>query len=221
VSIADNVAAVEARIQAACRRAGRARDEITLVAVSKTFPAESISEALAAGVTNIGENRVQEARDKKPLVPAPARWHLIGHLQSNKAKDAVRLFDVIETLDSVDLAQKVARAAEADGKDRARDVLLEVNIGDEPQKSGVPPAEVESVVRAVHGMTALRLRGLMALPPVSTPEETRRYFRRLRGIRDQLGLEHVSMGMSEDFEMAIEEGSTIIRVGRAIFGERR
>jgi uncharacterized pyridoxal phosphate-containing UPF0001 family protein len=100
-------------------------------------------------------------------------------------------------------------------------VLLEVNIGDEPQKSGVPPAEVESVVRAVHGMTALRLRGLMALPPVSTPEETRRYFRRLRGIRDQLGLEHVSMGMSEDFEVAIEEGSTIIRVGRAIFGERR
>jgi len=136
VSIAENLAAVEARISAACRRAGRKRSEVTLVAVSKTFPADRVTEAIAAGVTDIGENRVQEARDKKPLVHGSARWHLIGHLQSNKAKDAVRIFDVIETVDSVELAQKIA----------ACDVLLQVNIGDEPQKSGVAPGDVESVV---------------------------------------------------------------------------
>ncbi len=218
VSIAENLAAVEGRIRAACGRAGRKPDAVTLVAVSKTFSADKVDEAIAAGVRHIGENRVQEARDKKPQVRASARWHLIGHLQSNKAKDAVRLFDVIETVDSVDLAEKLARAAEAAGK--AQDVLLQVNIGDEPQKSGVAPAEVETVARAVRDLPALRLLGLMALPPVGTPEETRRYFQRLRGIRDQLGLEHLSMGMSEDFEIAIEEGSTMVRIGRAIFGSR-
>lgn len=216
MSIAENVTAVEARIHAACERAGRRREEVTLVAVSKTFPAASIDEAIAAGIKEIGENRVQEARDKKPEVRGDARWHLVGHLQSNKAKDAVRLFDVIESLDSIDLAQKIALA----GKPQAQDVLLQVNIGDEPQKSGVPPAEVESAVRAIRQMSSLRLLGLMALPPICTPEETRQYFRRLRAMRDQLGLEHLSMGMSEDFETAIEEGSTMIRVGRAIFGER-
>jgi PLP dependent protein len=215
VSIAENVAAVEARIRAACARAGRQRDEVTLVAVSKTFPAAFVEEAIAAGVTDIGENRVQEARDKKPQVRGAARWHLIGHLQSNKAKDAVRLFQVIETVDSIELAQKLARAAE-----REIDVLLQVNIGDEVQKSGVPPADVESMAREVRAMQPLRLGGLMALPPLGTPEETRRYFRRLRAMRDQLGLQHLSMGMTEDFEIAIEEGSTLVRIGRAIFGAR-
>jgi pyridoxal phosphate enzyme (YggS family) len=216
VSIAENLAAVEARIGAACERAGRERGEVTLVAVSKTFPAARIDEAIAAGIKEIGENRVQEARDKKSQVRGHARWHLVGHLQSNKAKDAVRLFDVIESLDSLDLAQKIARAE----KPQAQDVLLQVNIGDEPQKSGVPPAEVENMVRAVRQMSSLRLLGFMALPPMGTPAETRQYFRRLRAMRDQLGLEHLSMGMSEDFETAIEEGSTMIRVGRAIFGAR-
>ncbi len=215
VSIAENLAAVEARIRAACERAGRKRDAVALVAVSKTFAPSMIDEAIAAGITEIGENRVQEARDKKPQVRGAARWHLIGHLQSNKAKDAVRLFDVIETIDSIDLAQKLARAA-----DKAIDVLLQVNIGDEPQKSGVAPTEVESIAREVRAMKPLRLCGLMALPPIGAPEETQRYFRQLRAMRDQLGLEHLSMGMSEDFEMAIEEGSTIVRIGRAIFGPR-
>lgn len=218
MSIADNVAAVEARIGSACRRAGRRREEITLVAVSKTFPASRVDEAIAAGMTHIGENRVQEAKTKKPDVRGKARWHLIGHLQSNKARDAVRLFDVVETVDSLELAQKLARAAEAEGK--ALDVLLQVNIGDEPQKSGVAPAEVEALAGQVRGMASLRLLGLMALPPVSPPEETRNYFRDLRTMRDRLGLEQLSMGMSEDFEMAIEEGSTIVRIGRAIFGAR-
>jgi pyridoxal phosphate enzyme (YggS family) len=215
VTIAENLAAVEARIRSACDRAGRKRSEVTLVAVTKTFGADRVDEAIAAGVTHVGENRVQEARDKKSQVRNAARWHLIGHLQSNKAKDAVRIFDVIETVDSVDLAQKIARAS-----DSARDVLLQVNIGDEPQKSGILPADVESTVRQIGGIDGLRLLGLMAIPPVGTPDDARRYFRRLRQIRDQIGLEHLSMGMSEDFEIAIEDGSTMVRIGRAIFGPR-
>ena len=212
MTIAENLAAVEQRIAAACGRAGRNRSEVTLVAVSKTFPADRIDEAIAAGVTHIGENRVQEARDKKPLVHAAARWHLIGHLQSNKAKDAVRIFDVIETVDSVDLAQKIARASEA-----ARDVLLQVNIGEEAQKSGVAPKDVEAMARQIRGISGVNLTGLMAIPPLG---DARPHFRRLRALRDQIGLEQLSMGMSEDFEIAIEEGSTMVRIGRAIFGPR-
>ncbi len=218
MSIRENFAAVEQRIRGACARAGRQRSDVTLVAVSKTFPASYVDEAIAAGATNIGENRVQEARDKKPQVHGAARWHLIGHLQSNKAKDAVRLFDVIETIDSAELAGKLARAAEAAGK--VQDVLLEINIGDEPQKSGVVPADLESIARDVRAFASLRLLGLMSIPPHGTPEETRGYFRKLRAMRDALGLQHLSMGMSEDFELAIEEGSTMVRIGRAIFGER-
>jgi len=212
VPIAENLAAVEARIHTACARAGRKRSDVTLVAVSKTFGADRIDEAIAAGVTHIGENRVQEARDKKPQVRGTARWHLIGHLQSNKAKDAVRLFDVIETVDSVELAQKIARAAE-----KAQDVLLQVNIGDEPQKSGILPSDVSNIVQQIRAINGVNLLGLMAIPPVGDP---RKHFRRLREIRDQVGLEHLSMGMSEDFEIAIEEGSTMVRIGRAIFGPR-
>ena len=218
MSIRDNVHAVERRIADACARAGRRRDEVTLVAVSKTFPASMVSEALAAGVTAVGENRVQEARDKKPLAGGSARWHLIGHLQSNKAKDAVRLFDVIQTIDSVELAEKVARAAAAAGK--VQEVLLEVNLGDEPQKSGATPAELDALAAGVRALDPLRLRGLMAIPPAGAPEATRRWFRALRAHRDRLGLADLSMGMTEDFEAAIEEGATIVRVGRAIFGER-
>ena len=218
MSVRDNLSAVEGRIRAACERAGRRRDEVTLVAVSKTFPASSVEEAVAAGATDIGENRVQEARDKKPQVGGSARWHLIGHLQSNKAKDAVRLFDVIETVDSTDLAQKIARAAEAAGK--AQDVLLEVNVGKKPQKNGILPGDVERIARDVQRISSLRLLGLMAIPPHGSAEETRRWFRELRAMRDRLGLQELSMGMSEDFETAIEEGSTMVRIGRAIFGER-
>jgi pyridoxal phosphate enzyme (YggS family) len=218
VSIRDNVAAVEERITRACVRAGRAREEVKLVAVSKTFPAEFVDEAIAAGITDLGENRVQEARDKKPLVQGSARWHLIGHLQTNKAKDAVKLFDVIQAVDSLDLAEKLARAAEGQGK--AVEVMLQVNVGDEPQKSGLARAEVDAIAKQVAALTPLHLIGLMAIPPVGKPDESRPYFRELRSMRDALGLKELSMGMSEDFEAAIEEGSTIVRVGRAIFGSR-
>jgi pyridoxal phosphate enzyme (YggS family) len=218
VTIRENVAGVEERIARACARSGRTRAEVTLVAVSKTFPASFIDDAIDAGITEVGENRVQEAREKKPLVRGAARWHLIGHLQTNKAKDAVKLFDVIQAVDSLDLAEKLARAAEAHGK--RQDVMLQVNIGDEPQKSGIGRAEVEAVARQATALASLRVIGLMAIPPIGTPDASRPYFRELRSMRDALGLKHLSMGMSEDFEAAIEEGSTMVRVGRAIFGSR-
>jgi pyridoxal phosphate enzyme (YggS family) len=218
VSIRDNVAEVRQRVADACARVGRDASDVTLIAVTKVFPADFVDQAIAAGITDIGENRVQEARDKKPLVHGSARWHLIGHLQSNKAKDAVRLFDVVQTVDSVDLAQKIARAAEAAGK--RQEILLQVNVGNEEQKSGAARAEVPALVQALRGIDAIDLRGLMAIPPLGTAEETRRYFRELRALRDDVGVEQLSMGMSEDFEVAIEEGATIVRVGRAIFGSR-
>jgi PLP dependent protein len=210
-----NVAAVEERIAAACHRAGRDRSEVRLVAVSKTFPAADVEHAVAAGMTDIGENKVQEARDKKPSVGSNARWHLIGHLQSNKAKDAVRLFDVIQTVDSFELAEKLSRAAAAAGK--RQDVLLQVNVGRETQKSGVAPEETAALVQRIAALESLRVTGLMTIPPVG---EARRHFRELRAMRDDLGLTELSMGMTDDFETAIEEGATIIRVGRAIFGSR-
>lgn len=213
-----NLLAVERRIVAACDRCDRRREEITLVAVTKTFPAAVVDAAIAAGATDIGENRVQEARDKKAVVAAAARWHLIGHLQSNKAKDAVRLFDTIHTIDSVELAEKLARAAASAGK--RQDVLIEVNIGREPQKSGIDPAEVSSVAAAIQRIDSLSLLGLMTIPPIGEAEAIRPYFRELRKIKEDLGLAHLSMGMTDDFEVAIEEGATIIRVGRAIFGSR-
>ena len=216
--IAANVAEIEARVAAACVRAGRARGEVLLVAVSKTFTAADVDHALAAGIAEVGENRVQEARDKRPEVSRSARWHLIGHLQSNKAKDAVRLFDVIQTVDSLSLAQKIATAAAGAGK--RQQILLQVNIGREPQKSGADPDETASLARSIGELENVELRGLMAIPPADDAEGTRRCFRDLRLLRDELGLADLSMGMSEDFETAIEEGSTIIRVGRAIFGSR-
>jgi len=222
--IRTNLAAIEARIVTACSRAGRPRQSVTLVAVSKTFPATAVDAAVAAGATDVGENRVQEMREKIAEASSKPRWHLIGHLQSNKAKDAVLLASVIHSIDSVALAEKVARAAAAQGK--TQEILLEVNIGREEQKSGIVPVEAERVTVEIAKLPALALRGLMAIPPVGTPEETRRWFIALRELRDRLhpgmpaGFEHLSMGMSEDFEVAIEEGATMVRVGRAIFGPR-
>jgi pyridoxal phosphate enzyme (YggS family) len=225
-----NLAAVEARIAAACARAGRSRDEVTLVAVTKTVPAADVDLAVAAGVTNVGENKVQEARDKQPLVGdrqsclsgqagSPLlRWHLIGHLQSNKAKDAIRLFDVIQTVDSIELAERLARLAESASK--RQDVLLQVNVGGEEQKSGAAPLDVAAIARRVQSLGALHLIGLMTIPPLGEAEQMRPYFSQLRAMRDDLGLEQLSMGMTDDFEVAIEEGATIVRVGRAIFGSR-
>ena len=218
--VRENVASVRSRIAAACARAGRRPDSVTLIAVSKTFPASAVDEAIEAGITDVGENRVQEAREKRPLVRAatPAVWHLIGHLQSNKAKEAVRLFEVIQTVDSLELAGKIARAAESQGK--RQEILLEVNVGGEAQKSGATKDVLAGLASDVRNMPSLRLRGLMAIPPAGTAEQTRPYFRELRTLRDELGLEHLSMGMSEDFEVAVEEGATLVRVGRAIFGSR-
>lgn len=207
-----NIAALESRIAAACARAGRKRGEVTLVAVSKTFPAADVELAIEAGMTDIGENKVQEAREKQPAVARAARWHLIGHLQSNKVKDAVRLFDVIQTVDSVELAEKIVRAAEAVG--RKPELLLQVNIGREPQKSGADPSEVAALAGRIE------LRGLMAILPLGEADEMRPYFRELRALRDDCGLKELSMGMTDDFEVAIEEGATIVRIGRAIFGSR-
>jgi pyridoxal phosphate enzyme (YggS family) len=216
--IRENIGALETRIAAACARAGRERSAVTLVAVSKTFPASDVTAAIAAGMSDVGENKVQEARDKKPSVDGTARWHLIGHLQSNKAKDAVRLFDVIQSVDSLDLAEKLARAA--DGAGKRQEVLLQVNIGREAQKSGADPDDVDELARRIGGLPSLRLAGVMAIPPAGEPNEMRPYFRQLRALRDGTGLRELSMGMTDDFEVAIEEGATVIRVGRAIFGSR-
>jgi hypothetical protein len=223
--ISDNLAAIEQRISAACARAGRPRNGVKLVAVSKTFPAGFIDAAVALGVTDIGENRVQELRDKLVSVSARPRYHLIGHLQSNKAKDAARIFDVIHTIDSADLARRVSRQAAA--FDKTIEVLIEVNIGGEEQKSGVAPAEAEPLGAAISELPSLELIGLMTIPPLAEPEATRAYFRSLRELRDSIGprlgsqrFSELSMGMTDDFEIAIEEGSTMIRLGRAIFGAR-
>jgi pyridoxal phosphate enzyme (YggS family) len=171
-----------------------------------------------AGVAALGENRVQEAKEKIELLGHPVPWHLIGSLQTNKARDAARLFDWIQSVDRVELARELSRRA----GDRVLDVLLQVNLGEEPQKGGVAPAESKRLCEAVSGLPGLRVRGLMAIPPASTnPEHTRPYFRRLRELRDELGLEHLSMGMSADYEVAIEEGATMVRVGTAIFGARQ
>lgn len=213
-----NLQAVERRIVAACDAAGRPRQSVQLVAVSKTFPASDVALAIAAGATDVGENKVQEARDKKPSVAPAARWHLIGHLQSNKVKDAVRLFDVLQTVDSIELAERIARVAETAGK--PQEVLLQVNIGREAQKSGAAPEEVADLARRITALPSLHLSGLMAIPPAGEAEQMRPYFRELRTMRDDLGLSELSMGMTDDFEVAIEEGATILRVGRAIFGAR-
>jgi pyridoxal phosphate enzyme (YggS family) len=216
--IAANLAAVERRIAAACERASRRREEVTLVAVTKTFPAADVDHVIAAGALHVGENKVQEARGKKPSVTGAARWHLIGHLQSNKAREAVQVFDVIQTVDSLTLAEKIARSAESLGK--LQEVLLQVNIGREAQKSGAEIDDVARIARGTGHIASLHLTGLMAIPPAGAAEEMRPYFRELKRMRDDLGLAELSMGMTDDFEVAIEEGATIVRVGRAIFGAR-
>ena len=218
LDIRANLGRVQEAVARACARAGRSPDHVLLIAVSKTVEAERIRLAVAAGVAALGENRVQEARDKIEVLGRPVPWHLIGSLQTNKAKDAARLFDWIHSVDRLDLARELSRRAPSE---RGLDILLQVNLGDEPQKGGVAPAEVKPLCEAVIGLPGLRVRGLMAIPPVTPdPDATRPYFRRLRALCDELGLEQCSMGMSADFEMAIEEGATMVRVGTAIFGPR-
>jgi PLP dependent protein len=210
--------AVEERIHAACQRSGRNRSDITLVAVTKVFPASVIGEAYDVGLRHFGENYVQEFGDKLPqLGPMPeARFHLIGHLQSNKAKPAADLFDVIQTVDT----SKLARRLDAIGK--KLEVMIEVKLSPEEAKAGADPAIVPELMEAIRGCPNLRLAGLMTMPPWSDePELSRPYFRRLRDLEKSLGVGGLSMGMSHDFEAAIEEGATHIRVGTALFGKRR
>jgi len=212
-----NLGRVQESVARACARAGRSPDHVLLIAVSKTMEAERIRLAIEAGVAALGENRVQEAKEKIAALGHPVPWHLIGSLQTNKARDAARLFDWIHSVDRLDLARELSRRA----GDRVLNVLLQVNLGDEPQKGGIAPAEVKRLAESVAGLPGLRVRGLMAIPPAAeNPEDTRPHFRRLRELRDELGFEHCSMGMSADYEVAIEEGATMVRVGTAIFGPR-
>lgn len=214
----DRLAQVEERIARACGRAGRAREEITLIAVSKTFPADAIREAYAAGLRDFGENYVQEFESKKPALAdlEGARFHLIGHLQSNKSKRAAELFDVIQTLDTIKLARRLNDAG------RRLEVMIEVKLSEEETKSGAAVEDLPALVEAVRACPQLRLSGLMTMPPWSDDAEASRpYFRRLRRLAEQYGVRGLSMGMSHDFEVAIEEGATHIRVGTALFGPRK
>jgi hypothetical protein len=244
VSIADNVARIRERIAAAVARAGRRADEVTLVAVSKTFPAASIREAYKAGVRHFGENRVQEWESKAPQLRdlRDATWHLAGHLQSNKARRAVELFSTIDSVDSIALAQRLDRmqaeqnqnlnteAQREQKSQRNLPILIEVRLAPEETKHGVEPADLPAVVAAVRALSHLDLRGLMCIPPYgANPEDARPFFRRLRELQDALlttvsqqaaPLPELSMGMTHDFEVAIEEGATQVRLGTAIFGER-
>jgi hypothetical protein len=226
-AITVNVARVRARIAAAAARAGRKPEEITLVAVAKTFPAEAIRAAYEAGVHHFGENRVQEWEAKRtPLSDLDAVWHLVGHLQSNKARRAASLFHAVDSVDSFPLARRLDSAAAEQGKTLV--VLLEVALAPEPAKHGTAEAELPALAEAVATLPNLDLRGLMALPPFfDDPERARPFFRRLRELRGilvrRLGrpLPELSMGMTHDFEAAIEEGATQVRLGTAVFGERR
>ncbi|SRR6266404_6934108 len=220
---------VHERISDAALRVGRRPGDVTLVAVSKTHPAQTIQQATAIGVTDLGENRVQEAEAKIPDVGRQAaRWHLIGHLQSNKARRAVELFDVIHSLDSVALARRLDRVCREVNRE-ALPVLIQVDLGKEATKSGAAESEVPKIVAAVKQAPLLRLTGLMTLPPYfDDPQQSRPYFQRLRELRDELGAHgafgdqsgDLSMGMTNDYQVAIEEGATIVRIGTAIFGMR-
>ena len=214
--IAARLADVRRRISDAERKAGRAGGSVTLVAVGKTYPIEDLLAAHAAGARAFGENRVQEAEAKFPLLPSGCARHLIGPIQSNKANRAAKLADVVETLDSEDLAKRLDRAAAAEG--RTLEVFVQVRLGGEATKSGVDPKDAPALVEAVKALAGLHLKGLMTIPP---PGEGRRYFSELRELAARVAVSGLSMGMSDDFEDAIAEGATHVRVGSAIFGERR
>lgn len=215
--LSENLADVEQRILAACARAGRRREEITLLAVTKTFPAEVVVEAYALGLREFGENYVQEFEQKAPLVRGleGARFHLIGHLQSNKSRRVGELFDVIQTVDTPKLARRLDALA------RPLEVMIEVKLSPEETKAGCTPEDLPALIEAIRACPNLRLAGLMTMPPwADDPELSRPYFRRLRGLAEQHGLSGLSMGMSHDLEVAIEEGATVVRVGTALFGAR-
>ena len=217
LDIKDNLTRVRERVARAAERAGRRAEDVLLIGVSKTVDVERIRQALAAGLGALGENRVQEARAKVAELGRPVPWHLIGHLQTNKAKDAVELFDVIHSLDRLELARELDKRSAG----RAVQVLVEVNLAGEPQKSGVAPEALAALLDAVAGLAHVRVRGLMAIPPATgDPDDARVWFRALAKLGERHGLGELSMGMSADFEAAIEEGATMVRVGTAVFGPR-
>ena len=218
--IAANLRTIQARVAHAAAAAGRPADSVTIVAVSKTFPADLVTAAHQAGVRHFGENWVQEAAAKLPqlaaLTPRPI-WHMVGHLQTNKVKLALELFDLIQSVDSVHLGETIARRAGG----RRIPILLEVNVAGEASKQGFRPEDLPSACDRLRAIPQLDLRGLMTVAPaVDHPEAAEPVFRCLRELRDELGLQELSMGMTDDFEMAVREGATILRIGRAIFGPR-
>ena len=233
--IRENLERIEKRIQAACERSHRNREEVLLIAVSKTKPASMVQEAMEAGIRNFGENKVQELCEKAEQIEggfsrsagSPLNWHLIGHLQRNKVKYVVGRACLIHSVDSLRLAEEIQK--EAEKKDCHVDILIEVNIGDEESKSGIAKEEAVELVKAVSVLTRVHIKGLMAIAPiVETPEESRPYFREMARLKEEIrsmelpGVEmrELSMGMTGDFEVAIEEGATMVRVGTAIFGGR-
>jgi len=227
MTIADNIASIQERISKSALRAGRDPAEIRLVAASKTISAESIQEAIAAGVTILGENYMQEARNKIARIEKQVEWHFIGHLQSNKAKYAVDLFSMIQSVDRLALAEELGQEANKRGK--IVPVLIQVNISGEESKSGIDPQETLQLLERIAALQHLAVQGLMTMPPwFEDPEDARPYFSAMRKLREKLSrekipgvaLQELSMGMSGDFEVAIEEGATLVRIGTAIFGPR-
>jgi PLP dependent protein len=227
MSIAQNLTEVKERIAAAARRARRDPAEVRLVAVSKTVPVARLQEAVAAGQHLFGENYLQEAQPKMAALGAAARWHFVGHLQTKKAKGVVGLFELIHSVDRLKLAQALDQAAAKRGL--VQDILLQVNLAGEASKSGAAPEDVADLLREIGKLPHLQVTGLMTMPPwFDDPERVRPYFRALRELRNRLeelylsesGLPELSMGMTGDFEVAVEEGATLVRVGTAVFGER-
>ena len=227
MSIADNIARVRERMEAAARRAGRRPEEVRLVAVSKTVDADRVRQAVEAGVKCLGENYIQEAQKKIADLGPGIDWHFIGHLQTNKAKVAVRWFDLIHSVDSLRLAEELNRVARQQKK--ILPILLQVNLGQEETKFGAKESEVIRMLEKISHLEGISVKGLMAMPPfIEDPEESRPFFKELKKMAEAIarqripaiGMEELSMGMSNDFEAAIEEGATLVRVGTAIFGPR-
>ncbi|MBO6147832.1 MAG: YggS family pyridoxal phosphate-dependent enzyme [Lachnospiraceae bacterium] len=232
MGIRENLAEVEENIRAACEKAGRDRSEVTLIAVSKTKPVEMLMEAYEAGIRDFGENKVQELKDKYDKLPKDIRWHMIGHLQRNKVKDAISRASLIHGVDSYRLAEEISH--QAIKQDREADILLEVNIGEEESKFGVPYNEVEDLVYKIISLPKIRVQGLMCIAPnVLNPEENRPLFQRMRKkvvdikevmLHNKVGIAFtkgiLSMGMTGDYQVAVEEGATMVRVGTGIFGAR-
>ncbi|SEM43512.1 hypothetical protein SAMN04489760_11559 [Syntrophus gentianae] len=225
--IKSKIQSIRERIAAAAARSGRPLSEIRLMAVTKTVEEGRIRQALEAGIDLCGENYIQESRLKVESIGHPPQWHMIGHLQTNKAKYAIRLFDMVESVDRLELAVELDRRAKAAG--RVLPILIEVNSGGELTKSGVPPEETIDLIRKITPLENLAIMGLMTMPPwFDNPEDARPFFAALRTLRDRIAAEGIdrvamkelSMGMTDDYEVAIEEGSTIVRIGRGIFGER-